>query len=150
MPDVGELAAAFHTHYVLSGGDRCDRLAAADWAWAWEALREAAEQPDEALGGLVDALLDLDDPHPAAYRAYLGAGVLEDSLGTGSATWGLTIAARCRSSAAWREAVAGVALDDRMLPMLSTYLPQARWVPFPVAWPPARRVVATPPPGQRR
>ena len=129
MPDVGELAAAFHTHYVLSGGDRRDRLAAADWAWAWEALREAAEQPDEALGGLVDALLDLDDPHPAAYRAYLGAGVLEDSLGTGSATWGLTIAARCRSSAAWREAVAGVALDDRMvalLPMLSTYLPQAR------------------------
>ena len=125
MSDVGELAAALHTHYVLSGGDRCDRLAAADWAWAWEALREAAEQPDEALGGLVDALLDLDDPHPA----YLGAGVLEDSLGTGSATWGLTIAARCRSSAAWREAVAGVALDDRMvalLPMLYTYLPQAR------------------------
>ena len=49
---------------------------------------ESAEQPDEGLAALIDALLDVSDPDPAAYWAYLGAGVLEDSLGTALTAWG--------------------------------------------------------------
>ena len=125
MPTTEELAAAFHTHYKLGRGDRSDRLAASDWTWAWEAVTDAAEHRDDELAQLLDALLSLPDAD-AAYLAYVGAGVLEDSLKDAPAVWGHLVAERCRRSSAWRQAVAGVYVDGRdreAVPMLEPYLP---------------------------
>ena len=127
MPDRSILALAFHRHYVLGQGSRSERLAAADWAWAWENVEVAVRGHDDQLLPLLDALLDVPGADPA-YRVYVGAGALEDLLNQVCSDWGPAVADRCRRSSAWREAVAAVILDDFQrgaMPMLESYLPKS-------------------------
>jgi hypothetical protein len=127
VSDHAALALAFHKHYVLGEGSRSERLAAADLDWAWEEVEAAVREREDRLLPLLDAVLDVPGAD-RAYRAYVGAGAIEDLLNRGEEAWGQAVADRCRRSSAWREAVAAVNLDDRQrtaMPMLDPYLPNA-------------------------
>lgn len=125
VPDPRDVALAFHAHYRLGNGDRRDRLAKADLDWAWETVADLVEQGGAQLLGLLDCLLDVPGAD-RAYRAYVGAGPLQDSLSGAARDWGDVVAQRCRTSAAWRDAVAAVDVGDSERVGLSTldpYLP---------------------------
>ena len=64
---------AYWQNDELSQGDRQQRLAAADYFWAHDAVQEALAGEKDVLAGL-DALLTA----PNADSCYVGAGPLED------------------------------------------------------------------------
>jgi len=119
---------AYWRQYRLANGSRPERLEAADWLWACDALHDAVRGPSvqDALQ-LLDALL----AHPDADAVYVGAGLVEDVLNRPDVEdWDEELARRCRDSPAWRQAVqATVPPDGLRLPSTSRYLPQPPSLP---------------------
>jgi hypothetical protein len=119
--DLDELVAAYWRHHALTNGDRAQRLEAATYFWAWEAVSDAMDGPEPLA--LLDALLGAPDADPCL----IGAGPLEDLLSEHGLAWDTAVADRCRTSPLWRAAVAGVWLDaheSQGLSALALYLPK--------------------------
>ena len=107
---VTEVADAYEQHYVLSQGDRAQRLEAEKTAWAWEAVEDGVTQ-----GTLPVQLLDALLHHPGAnegFRGYVAAGPIEDALSHQPGLYAAAIAERCAADAVWADAAAGVWLSD--------------------------------------
>jgi hypothetical protein len=102
------LIESYWLYQALSTGDRAERLRADDLFWAWESVEDAMTGDIRAAMLLIDELLAA----PGADPCYLGAGPLEDLLTERGTEAAEPVAARCRSSSAWRAAVACVWLDE--------------------------------------
>ena len=110
MVDVPAVTAVYWQHYRQSKGSRPERLAAADSFWAWEAVDDVVQRGGADVLPLLDALLEA----PGADAGYVGAGPVEDLLASDDGDrWDGLVAERCRRSAAWREAVAAVWLEEQ-------------------------------------
>lgn len=122
MPlDVAATVTAYWRNYELSQGDRQQRHEADAHFWAWEAVQEALNGPDEDALALLDALLVAPNADPCC----VGAGPVEDMLSGAGTRWQGAIAFRCRGSDAWRQAVSCVSLDPserEAVPHLREYL----------------------------
>lgn len=122
MDEDAGLAAAYWREHRLATGNREERLRAeADDAASSAVADRISGDPVAALL-LLDALLAADD----ADLGYAGAGPVEDLLVEHGPKVGEAVADRCRQSNHWRQAVAGVWLDDREraeIPTLHPFLP---------------------------
>jgi hypothetical protein len=124
VPSRAEVVAAYWTHHRLPRGRRSERLAAAEYDWAWDFVDEAMRGDDDPLS-LLDELLGAPEADPC----YLGAGPVEDLLCREPGRWDQPMAERCARSLRWQEAVVCVWADDhvrRQLPALHQYLTRGR------------------------
>jgi hypothetical protein len=109
------LVAAYWRHYELARGDRDERLASEDHFWAWEEVRAAVSKGDpieamELVVALVDAAPDLER------LCYVGAGPLEDLIGTHPDETVDAIDAQARRDERFRDALNAVHFSDRVPP----------------------------------
>jgi len=134
--DLTALSAAYWRHHQLSQGSRQERLASAEYSWAWDVVGTATwESPEESLE-MIDAILH----HPDADPVLVGAGPIEDLLSFPPQLV-QEIAGRCRTDALWREAVGHAIIDDPVPPALVPYAmrPRSGPSPRPDTTPPAAR-----------
>ena len=106
--DAG-LAAAYWQEHRLATGNREERLRAEADGAARQAVADRINDDPVAALLLLDALLAADD----ADLGVAGAGPVEDLLVEHGPLVAKAVADRCRQTNRWREAVAGVWLDDR-------------------------------------
>ena len=121
MGEQADVADAYWRYYRLSTGSREERLAAEAFSAARDAIWDTVHYASmPVILTLVDELL----AHPSADAGYIGAGPVEDILNLdGVEDWDEELARRCRTSAAWREAVySAIEPDGLSLPHLRPYL----------------------------
>lgn len=119
--EPGRVADAYWRFHRLSAGNREERLSAEASSEVLDAFWNTVDDaPTPAVLRVVDELL----AHPSADAGLVGAGPVEDLLHRDDVEdWDEELARRCRTSAAWRDAVYSAAEPNGLdLPALRPYL----------------------------
>ena len=117
---TADLVAAYWLRARMSSSEiREERLAAAEWDWAYAEVADALAAADESTLDLLDALLRSEDGTPEQ----VGVGPLEDLLAEHGAVLAGAVADRARTDPLWRRAVAACWLDQDQTSRLSSLAP---------------------------
>jgi hypothetical protein len=115
-----DLVAAYWMHARMSTSEvRGERLAAAEWEWAYAEVVDVVSAADEPALDLLDALLRSEDGTPEQ----VGAGPLEHLLAEHGPRVAEAVADRARMDPLWRRAVAACWLDQDQVSRLSPLAP---------------------------
>lgn len=106
------LIGAYWKHYRLSTGGRQERLAADQWAWAWDEVEGAVMEPSANTLEMLMALAQTAADEEAL--AYLGAGPLEDLINSHGVQFVQQIEESARRDPMFRKAVAHVQLSSNV------------------------------------
>jgi hypothetical protein len=119
--DRAEVIEAYWRHYRQSTSDvRADRLDADESFWAWEAVYQSVDDPDDDVMALLSALADAAPDVDAL--AYLGAGPIENLLYRHAARFGDEVEAAARRDEKFRTALRCAWFDNRVDPQLAARL----------------------------